>query len=197
MTTSCLFKRVRPAGFIALFTACALVGPPATEARAGAYGVTVAALTPKQRLAAATYKKAKMRFVAGDYDGALTLFRQAEQLHPGAAPKHKIAECLDKLGRTEEAIAAYQLFIDSNPTGKYQQRVARARQRIEQLKATLGAKATLTVTPVGIAFAVSVDGVPSRGPEVALSAGQHTIEVSAPGYQPARQQVNAAKGQHL
>ena len=36
--------------------------------------------------------------------GALPLFQQADAAYPGAAPKHNIALCLDKLGRTEEAI---------------------------------------------------------------------------------------------
>lgn len=83
------------------------------------------------------YKQAMKNFDAGDYAGALTFYRQADSLHPGAAPKHKVAVCLDKLGRSREAIKAYEEFINYNPSQRYQDRVTAAHKRIAEIRARL------------------------------------------------------------
>ena len=90
-----------------------------------------------KKAARAAYIEAKKRFSAGDYDGALTFFRQADSLYPGAAPKHQAALCLDKLGRLREAIIAYEDFISFNPSDKYRDRVVAAHKRIAEIRAGL------------------------------------------------------------
>lgn len=90
-----------------------------------------------KQAAKAAYLEATRRLSAGDYAGALSFFRQADSLYPGASPKHYAAVCLDKLGRLREAALAYEDFIRSNPSPRYQSRVAAAKQRIAEIRASL------------------------------------------------------------
>lgn len=131
------------------------------------------------------YTEANEKFKDGDYAGALPLFQQADQAYPGAAPKHKIAVCLDKLGKHREAIDAYRTFIASNPSEKYADRVRDAGARIAELEATLPAEVTVIVSPPDAPeVQIAVNGEPKTGPTLELPAGQHTIVVTAQGYQP-------------
>lgn len=134
------------------------------------------------------YGDAQKKMKAGDYAGALTLFQKADEAYPGAAPKHNIALCLDKLGRTEEAVAAYRAFIDSEPDPeKYGERVASSRERIAELEATMEATINLEIGPPGLAdVQILVDKQPA-GTELKLKPGTHQIAVSATGHEPFEQ----------
>ncbi len=108
-------------------TAAEPAAPPKRRWRAPPSGSNV------KHIAIVEYKEAMKAFKMKDYANALTGFENANAAYPGAAPKHKIAVCLDKLGRRKEAAAAYQTFIDAYPSQKYQQRIDAARERIKQL----------------------------------------------------------------
>ncbi|MCA9620329.1 MAG: PEGA domain-containing protein [Myxococcales bacterium] len=157
----------------------------------------------KREEAKKAYGDASKAFDEGKFDEALPLFVKADELYPGAAPKHKIAICHDKLGHTDEAIAAYQTFIDSNPGDKYADRLTEAEGRIKELKASLPSKVVLTLAPEGLAAPqITVDGNPATpvgdaGNELELTAGEHTIVVSAEGYQPVTEVVTLEGGQKL
>jgi tetratricopeptide (TPR) repeat protein len=129
-------------------------------------------------------EEGQRRFDAGDYQGALEQFRHVESLFPdSASPKHKIALCLDKLGKTEDAIAAYERFVASAKGPKFAERVVQAKARITELQAMRPAVVTLAVTPSGLQnLAVTVDGAPHTGSELALTAGEHVIVISAEGH---------------
>lgn len=140
----------------------------------------------KKKAAIAAFKAAQKEFAAGDYAAALPHYQEAEATIPGARPKYQIAQCFDKLGRTEEAVEAYRIFIDSNPDKKkYAEEIEEAGKRVAALEATLPAKVTVKVTPPGAqGVAIKVDGKPAEGTELSLAAGQHTVEVSAEGMKP-------------
>lgn len=161
----------------------------------------VAHAQPKWKLqqeAKAAYGAGKKKMDAGDYAGALPDFLLADEKWPGAAPKYNIALCYDKLGKNAEAVAAYRAFIDSKPDAKYADRVIAAGKRIEELKANLEGTITLAITPANVqGVAVKIDGTAATGAEIKLSPGPHTVEVSAPGYQPVSQQVDVLGGKTL
>lgn len=140
----------------------------------------------KKKAAIAAFKSAQKEFAAGDYAAALPHYQEAEATIPGARPKYQIAQCFDKLGRTEEAVAAYRVFIDSNPDKKkYAAEIEEAGKRVAALEATLPAKVTVKVTPPSAqGVAIKVDGQPAEGTELSLAAGEHTVEVSAEGMKP-------------
>jgi hypothetical protein len=140
------------------------------------------------------YGEATKLFKAEDYAGALPLFQQADELYPGAAPKHKVAVCFDKLGKNAEAVDAYKKFIGSDPGEKYTKEVEDAKARIAELEKGLPGKVMLKVMPEGVAgVSVSVDGNAVEGTELELEAGkEHTIVVTAEGHQPATEVVTLA-----
>ena len=151
-----------------------------------------------QHQARTAYKNGKAAMEAGNYEEALAQFRTADSLHPGFAPKFRIAVCLDKLGRIEEAVQAYRAFIDARPTKKYADNVADAGAPIAELETKLPATISVNVTPAnapGLQFAV--DGVVQPGPEFKVEPGQHTIAVTADGYEPATKTVVPWAGERL
>jgi tetratricopeptide (TPR) repeat protein len=79
------------------------------------------------------YREARKLFDSGDHAGALAYFIEAHGHVPGAAPMIKIAECLDALGRTADAIDAYAWFIGSKPSEKFADRVKVAEERLAVL----------------------------------------------------------------
>jgi hypothetical protein len=142
------------------------------------------------------YIEASGLFKEGKFEEAVPLFEKADELFPGAAPKHKIAVCYDKLGKTQEAIDAYQTFIDSDPGEKYADRVESSKQRIAELQAQLPAKVMIVVGPEGVgATQITVDGTPAGGSELSLPAGEHTVVISAEGYQPVTEVVTVQGGE--
>jgi len=95
--------------------------PPATRGEA-------------KKLARSAYIEARRNYDEGDYATAAVGFQKADFYFPGAAPKYNLAECYDRLGERQNAIAAYQRFIDSRPSDKYADRVVHARERIRVLQ---------------------------------------------------------------
>jgi hypothetical protein len=138
----------------------------------------------KKDEAKTAFKEAKKKFDADDFAGALPLYEKADTLYPGSAPKHKIALCYDKLGKTAEAVAAYKAFLGSNPSDKYADRVTAANARVAELEATMPSTVIIKVAPEGVAAQITVNGTPATGPELTLPAGEHTIVVTAEGHTP-------------
>jgi len=145
----------------------------------------------KKQKAIEAFKSAQKKFAAGDYAGALPLYKEAEATIPGARPKYQIAVCLDKLGRTDEAVKAYRTFIDSKPDkAKYSDEITEAGKRISALEAALPATVTIKVTPAGAqGVAVKVDGMPADGMQLSLAPGEHKVEVMAEGMTPTTETI--------
>jgi hypothetical protein len=148
----------------------------------------------KQEEAVRLYKEGKKLFDEGKFEEALALFQQADTTLPGAAPKLKIAECYDKLNKVPEAIAAYKAFLDSDPGEKFAAHIDPVKQRVEALEATLPSTITITVAPADAKnVSVSVDGAKLVGNKTEVPAGEHTIVVTADGFEP-KTEVVTLKG---
>jgi hypothetical protein len=154
-------------------------------------------LTEKERKkkAVQAYKAGQKQFKTGDYAAALPHYREADDAYPGAAPKHKIAVCLDKLGRIEEAVAAYEGFIAFNPGEKYADRITSSQARIDELRAQLPATVMLEIEPPGVAASVTLDGQAAAGTELQMTAGDHEIVVSAPDHESYTEKVTVSGGE--
>lgn len=80
------------------------------------------------------YSAAAAMFLAKEYEGALTRYRQAVQNDPGhaaaAEARYRIARCLEEVGKLHEAQAAYQDFLANYPNNSH---AATARQRMAPL----------------------------------------------------------------
>ncbi len=91
--------------------------------------------TIKKDAARVHFKNGNAALEKADYEAALLSFQSAERTVPGAFPKYKIAECLDKLNRKQEAVAAYNVFLgavdfnDKDEREKHKERIATAFER--------------------------------------------------------------------
>lgn len=63
-----------------------------------------------------TFQRARTAFDAGDYETALSRFRQAYELSPRPQLLYNIAATLDRLRRDVEAVAALRAFLAASPT---------------------------------------------------------------------------------
>jgi len=71
-----------------------------------------------------------------NYQGAEWRFRHALDYKPGQPDAtFKLAESLNKLGRSDEAKQEYQAYLESEPNGSYAERARAALQRLSKLSA--------------------------------------------------------------
>jgi hypothetical protein len=180
-----------------LCAALAITGATVMSASAPAMAQPADGKTKAAALKA--FKAGKKAFESGDYEAALTAYQEADRIYPGASPKHKIAVCLDKLGRVKDALGAYEAFAESNPGAKYAARVKVADERVSALKEQLAAmpgKVTIVIEPAEAeGLAVTVDGNPAEGMELELAGGDHTIMVEATGMEQITREITVEPGE--
>ena len=84
-------------------------------------------------LASRLQPEAKARFDAGDYNGALELFRRIVEIDPSTAESHaNLGSVLGQLGRYQEAVESFQRALAIDPDMEDVRRNLRvARQRLE------------------------------------------------------------------
>lgn len=122
-----------------------------------------------------------------DIAAACAKFEESQRLDPRIATQFKLADCLEKQGRTA---SAWTNFVDVAATTKaagQKDREAVARRRAQALERKLShltievasPPADLTVTRDGVAIGSAVWGTAAP-----VDPGQHTIEASAPGKKP-------------
>jgi hypothetical protein len=183
----------------ALFGTVGLVSVPAVAQPKGPAPAAPAAQKPakpltenqKKDLAKKTYGDAQKKFDAGDFAGALELYKQADDLVPGARPKYQIAKCQDKLNKVPEAVAGYQAFLNATPDpDKMKDLISDATARLDTLKKTPG-KLHINVEPQAVlktqkGVAITVDQkTPQNAPEAAtflIAPGHHVLEGVAEGF---------------
>ena len=148
-------------------------------------------LTDKQKkdLAKKNYKEGEKSFADGKYAEALEHYKVAEDAVPIGATKYKIAVTLDKLGKVQESVAAYQVFLSSSPDAvKMKDQIADSGTRLEALKKTPGKVriATEPTSPPNLKFAIDaaapVPGIAVPAP-VALAPATPAAP-AAPGAPP-------------
>lgn len=196
MLSLCSFDR-RWLAVVAIGAPLVALGLMVGEGQAVAQPKTEAAPKPAKPLTEAQ-KKAQAKkafeaggkkFDAGDYPAALALFREADELIPGAVPKFRIAECMDKQNDITGAVKAYEDFLASNPDAAkkgMQERIDAARGRIDALKKT-PAEVKVAVTPAGAQ--IFVDGAPQSGNPVKVAPGKHVLSAKADGYEESKQDI--------
>jgi hypothetical protein len=142
------------------------------------------------------YGAGEKAYGAGDYSTALENFKKANDLIPAPHSEYWIASSLDKLGRVDEAIVAYEAFLAGPEAAKVgDDKLADAKARHAALKASLVGEVTLTTVPA--TAQVSVDGVaqPGQSPfTLKLAPGAHKVAVTAEGYEPKTMDLDVKGG---
>jgi hypothetical protein len=145
------------------------------------------------------YEAGKNAFDDGDFEAAYGKFKEANDLVPSPQAQYWLALTLDKQGKVEEAVAAYQAFLDNPDAGQVgETQLAEAKARHTELKAQTIARINVTTTPAGAA--VTVDGEPQPGTtpmSLELKPGEHKLVVTADGHVPKEVALSVEGGQTL
>lgn len=117
----------------------AVKAPVNAAAPAAPAAVAAPKADPKaQKAAKKALTEGDKAYKASDYATALTHFQESDALLPSAAAEFYAADCLDKLGRLDEALPAYGKFLANTTVEKAlaDKRTA-AEARVTQLNATV------------------------------------------------------------
>jgi hypothetical protein len=139
----------------------------------------------------------KKAYDKGDYAAAFDGFREANDKIPAPITSYYMASCLDRQGKTEEAVKAYETLLGDPDLGKLDEEKRQdAQMRLGDLKSKLMGVLTLATTPAGAM--VTVDGEAQVGEtpmELKLKPGAHKIAVTASGYQPKELELTVGGGE--
>ena len=170
---------------------------------AGAWTRAPLAQTTELEQAQTLVYEASRLFGARDYEGALTQLRSAEtiaaKVSDSALPqiRFNIARCLDELGRSAEALAAYQRYIELPDEGHRKDRAWKAMQALEQ---QVFGRINVTCVPAGAT--ISSRGM-SRGDRLCpwsnarVEPGRYSVTISHPGHVTETRAVTVEAGQSV
>ncbi len=139
----------------------------------------------------------KKAYDKGDYAAAFDGFREANDKIPAPITSYYMASSLDRQGKTDEAVKAYETLLSDPDISKLDEEKRQdAQMRLGDLKAKLMGVVNLTTTPPGAM--VTVDGEAQVGEtpmELKLKPGAHKIAVTASGYQPKELDLTVSGGE--
>jgi hypothetical protein len=171
-------------------------GGPASAASAPAPAPSAApAASAALEAAKDFFRQGNARLEAGETEAALELFRRSREQVPSISNTNNEAICLEKLGRTDEALDRYeQLLTDFAPQLSSSERTAFT-SKITALRAQVGQ----ILVSSNVAGQLSIDGrrrgvLPLAAP-IRVRAGRHEVRVTMEGYESSALQVDVPGGQ--
>ncbi len=155
-------------------------------------------LTPKQKQdeAKKLFGEGKAKYDAGQYAEAYEIFKQADELVPEPpVPKYSMAQCLDKQGKTDEAIKMYEAFLAGKTRpDKDAARITDANARIAALKSAPADVSVVVLPAEAAAAALTLDGQPATNP-IKAAPGKHTIGAVLEGFEDGKTEIEVARGE--
>lgn len=145
--------------------------------------------------ARAKFQRATELEQAGNWNGALELFREVGQVKMTPQVRFHIALCEENLGKLVAALGGYELAVaEADEVGpEFKQEVV---DKIEDLKGRIP-KLVIERGAGAQAAAIELDGVALGsnyiGVEFPVDTGPHTIDAKAPGHQPFSTTVNVSE----
>ncbi len=151
-----------------------------------------------QNLARQAYDGGTKAYEAGDFATAHEKFKAANDLIPSPHAEYWIAKSLDQQNLAEQAVEAYQVFLNNPAASKAgEDKLADAQTRLKALKATLPAEVAIVATPDGANVSIDGETAGVTPLTVKLPAGTHKITVSKEGYEPRSLDIEAVGGEKL
>ena len=175
--------------------ATAFAAPPKPAAPAKKPPPKKEAADPKRDEARKKYAEGEGKFLAGDWEAAYAAYKAANEAVPASQALFKMAVCLEKLDKPNEALTTYQAFLGSNPPAAMQPKVEEATVRVAELKKKIPIVVKVTSEPPG--GSVYVDGVVQMGTtpmEIKSPPGKHKVRVTSPGFDPFEKEVELEPG---
>jgi tetratricopeptide (TPR) repeat protein len=177
---------------VALNASAALAAPPKRGAPKAA-PPKAAPPAPKATASTKAYDEGVALFRADNYEGALAIFKKLTTIEA----RRGAAFALDKLGRTDEAIAEFEAFIAGAPASLDDQ-VKAARTRVAELVAAKAKAQKVHVVTVPPGATIEVEGVPGQSGkspiDLDLPPGKHVVRATLAGNQPAEQEIVVTAG---
>ncbi len=124
-----------------------------------------------------------------DYDGACAAFERSDTAKPSLAARYQLGRCNESRGRFGTAHRYFLMAAAMADEAGDTERAKTARQRAREVEPKAGQLAIIVAQDRQVeGLAISCDGVEvpqtQWGKAVPTDAGKHTIELSAPGYEP-------------
>lgn len=140
---------------------------------------------------------------AGQCDQAVPKLERAEQLHHSPIVLGRLGECYIALGRLVEGTETLRKMLREplppQPSPAMQQAYTRAEAALAAAKPRVAALTITLDVPEGTTATVSVDGKPVPaavlGADFPVDPGEHTVEVSAPGFLKQTSRVSVRPGE--
>ncbi len=130
------------------------------------------------------FQRATEMEAAGDWGGALKMFRQVGQVRMTPYVRYHIGLCEENLGKLVTALGSYELAL-SEATDVEEDFLAEVKERTEALRARIP-KVVVERGEGAEAATIEIDGVALGakwiGKEVPLDPGPHSIVAKSPGY---------------
>ena len=105
--------------------------------------------TPDDAAAREYFERGRSAFERADYESALVYFRHAYRLSHRRELQYNIGVAADRLQREEEALEAFELYLEENENAarepEVQERIIALRQSIEEREATARALEEATI----------------------------------------------------
>ena len=146
------------------------------------------------------FREASRMAKGGDWESACERYERSLSLHPAAITLYSLAVAQRTTGQRVSALENFRAFLRAERSRKARAYEARARIAIDELEREV-AHVTISVTPLPADVLVELDG--TRVPSVALGLarlldpGEHTVVISAPGYEPARRTFEVGTGDRI
>jgi hypothetical protein len=138
------------------------------------------------------YGEGEKKFKAGDYAGALTEFKAADDVKSMPQSQRYIALCQDNLGHYGEAVTWYEKFLTAVPD-KMKKEGDEVKARVMQIKA-MPARIHLETTPPGAAILADGKAMGTTPTDVELAPGKHILHIELAGYLPIDRDVDLTYG---
>ncbi len=135
---------------------------------------------------------------AGDWEGALVVFKGVALVKSTPQVRFHIAQCEEKVGNWVEALGSYRLALSEAEQGNVAEVQKEAAAAIEKLEPRLP-KLTIFRGTGAAAARVVLDGrelgPASVGTPISVNPGPHRVEASSPGRESTAVEVVAEEGQ--
>jgi hypothetical protein len=162
----------------------------------------VAAQTPPsaavRQEAGRHFRAGVQSYERGDFSAALAEFQSAYRIAPHHSVRVNIANCFMHLGRPIDALNHFESFIAEATTagGIPPQQRREVESQISELRGQI-AEVSVRIDPSSARDPIiTVDGQTANASGVVrMMPGRHTIEVTADGFAPGRQDFTASAGQ--
>ena len=127
---------------------------------------------------------------------ALEYFRRSRAIAERPSGVYNAAVALYHLGRYQEALTAFEDYLNLTTEAEDGERYGEAQRYLEEMQRNLG-RLTLTVTPADAEVAVDGAPVPGEGArrELHLDPGSRNVTISADGYHTRRLSLSVLEGQ--